>query len=782
MKRPLLWVIDHPLLAGGLIAIITVFFALQIGRLQIDTSTESFMMEKDPARQFYEQFRQNFGSDTLTIILVKADDVFTAPVLEVIQRLSDTLERRDGVSRVESLTTLRNIKGEGDSITTEPLVPASIPTAQADLERIREDALDHRVLVGNIVSNDSKATAIIIHTDPAPADKRFNKRFSSDVEALIKQESASGLTVYQFGMPLLDATVGEFILQDLLMSVPLSLAVLFLLLFVAFGTLQGVVIPLVTGILSTVWGLGLMALFGLPINILTATIPSLIMVIGSAEDVHMISDYYHRLEGGNTKLVALRTAIQLAALPIVITTATTVFGFASLALSDLTMLIQFGYACAMALVANFVVTVTVLPILLRIWPVPTKFARGELKDAARQRVVFGIIDWLGEFNLRYRIQIASVSVLAVAASLVGWYSLRVDTDSLSFFPEDSFIRSRANDLRASLTGFSSFNVVVESGRADGLKDPDLIRKIAGLQEFLMNTGEVDKTVSIADYLRKMHREMNEGNPAFEVVPDTPDQVAQYLLVLEGSELAHYVDFNASTANVVVRHHLAGSSGLTALLNRLDEYVIQNFPQNVTVRYTGKGILIRNAADSMAINELISLSSAFVMIGIVHAMFFKSVWAGFLSLIPNLVPVLLTFGLMGLLGIPLNPGTAMIASIAFGIAVDDTVHHVVTYWRQLREHRDRRIAMFNTMRSQALPIIRISVALAGGYFVLASSNFVPIVQFGILSGLVMLVAMVGELVLTPIVMYSASFSWMSPPERVVYGARQAVGGNYPSDTT
>ena len=121
-------------------------------------------------------------------------------------------------------------------------------------------------------------------------------------------------------------------------------------------------------------------------------------------------------------------------------------------------------------------------------------------------------------------------MLAVAASLVGWYSLRVDTDSLSFFPEDSFIRSRANDLRASLTGFSSFNVVVESGRADGLKDPDLIRKIAGLQEFLMNTGEVDKTVSIADYLRKMHREMNEGNPAFEVVPDTPDQVAQYLLV------------------------------------------------------------------------------------------------------------------------------------------------------------------------------------------------------------------------------------------------------------
>ena len=310
MKRPLLWVIDHPLLAVT------------------NRDYHGLLRAPDwpaPDRHLHRKLHDGEGPGATVLRAVPPElqaDTLTDHPGKSGRRLHSAGPRGhsaafryprapDGVSRVESLTTLRNIKGEGDSITTEPLVPASIPTAQADLERIREDALDHRVLVGNIVSNDSKATAIIIHTDPAPADKRFNKRFSSDVEALIKQESASGLTVYQFGMPLLDATVGEFILQDLLMSVPLSLAVLFLLLFVAFGTLQGVVIPLVTGILSTVWGLGLMALFGLPINILTATIPSLIMVIGSAEDVHMISDYYHRLEGGNTKLVALRTAIQL---------------------------------------------------------------------------------------------------------------------------------------------------------------------------------------------------------------------------------------------------------------------------------------------------------------------------------------------------------------------------------------------------------------------------------------------------------------------------------------
>ena len=755
MKRSLLWALDHSALVSGLIAILTLIFALQIPRLEIDSSTENFMKEDDPARQFYEQFKQKFGSDTSTIILIKTDDVFTAPVLGVIQRLSDDIAQLDGVTRVESLTTLQNIKGEGDNLATELLVPPSIPTAVSDLAQIRADALGSRVMVGNIVSRDAKASAIIVYTAAERADKQFNKRFSTQIQTLIDDESSPGVVIYQLGGPLIDATVGDFILKDSMTFVPLSLAVLFALLLVSFRTLQGMVIPFVTGVLSIIWGLGLMAAFGLPINVLTAVIPSLILVIGATEDVHMLSEYHLLLKGGVEKLAAIRTTIERAALPVLITTATTVFGFASLVTSDLTMLIQFGYASALALIANFVVTIFALPIMLRMWRVPTRFARVD-PDDLHGSTFERLIDRLGEFNLRYRVPIFVVSGLIVIASLVGWYGLRVNTEPLSFFPEQSLIRVRSSDLRQSLTGFSAFYVVVNSGRADGLKDPDLLRRIAALQEFLISTGEVDKTVSAADYLSKMHREMNGGNPGFERIPDTPDQIAQYLLLLEGDELSKYVDFNASTATIVVRHHATGSWELTALLDRLGTYAREHFPERVTVRETGRSILIHNAADSMSLNELVSLSSTFIVISIVHALFFRSVWMGLLSMVPNVIPVLLNFGLMGILGIPLNPGTAMIATIALGIAVDDTVHHVVTYWRELREHGDRRVAVFNTMRAQSRPIIRVSLALAGSFLVLAFSQFVPIRQFGILSAFVMLVAMVSELVLTPIVMYSASF--------------------------
>ena len=234
MTRWLLWIIDHPLLAGGLIATLTIVFAVQIPRLEIDTSTEGLMVRKDPARQHYERVKEKFGSDSLTTVLLKADDVFTTPVLQAVKRLSDALERTDGVTRVESLTTVNNIKGDRDSLNIDPLVGAVVPTTPAHLAPIRADALANRVFVGNIVSADARATAINIYTDAKPKDHAFNQRFSDRVETLIKGEAGTGLTLYQIGAPLTKRTFGEYIEQDQITLAPISLAVLFLILLLAF--------------------------------------------------------------------------------------------------------------------------------------------------------------------------------------------------------------------------------------------------------------------------------------------------------------------------------------------------------------------------------------------------------------------------------------------------------------------------------------------------------------------------------------------------------------------
>src|SRR5262245_17011735 len=336
----MLWAIDRPWLALALVAAITVGLGWQATRVRVDTSSESFMVEKDEGRQYHDRFTARFGSDTRTMVLVKAPDVFTPDVLAAVRRLSDALARMDGVIAVDSLTTVRDFRGEGDSLSTDPLVDPAAPAGA--MPRIRARALATRTLLGTLVSRDGRAAAIVATSESHRDDPAYNGRFSAEVDRLVAREAAAtGLEIYQIGGPLSDATVGRFIFGDLLTFIPISLGVLFLLLWAAFRSLQGVAVPLVTSALSLVWTIGLMGLIGLPINILTATIPTLLIVIGSTEDIHLLAEYHHLLETGLDRPAALARMARLGALPIAVTTATTVFGFLTLVTTDITMLIQF---------------------------------------------------------------------------------------------------------------------------------------------------------------------------------------------------------------------------------------------------------------------------------------------------------------------------------------------------------------------------------------------------------------------------------------------------------
>lgn len=638
MTRLLVRIADHPLPIGAFLVLMTVALAWQIPRIRIDESAEGLMVEHDPAREYYEGIKERFGSDNLAIVLVQADDVFTAPVLAVVRRLSDELERIDGVSRVDSLTTVKNIKGRDDTLDTEPLVGATIPQTPAGLARVRADALANRVLVGNLVAPDARATALAVYVNPPADDAGFNHRLVERIEVLAREASAPGVRVFQVGVPLTKVTYARYLQRHLRLTPPLGLAVLVVVLFLCFRMLQGVVIPLVTTVVSIVWAVGLMALLGIPMTVLTGIIPSLLLAIGFTEDVHMLAAYHERLRLGDDKLAAMRTMLEETGLAIVVTGVTTVLGFASLILTDITMLVQFGRASALGLIANLVITLLAMPILIRLWPVPRRLRFAAAGARPGPGLLEAWLERLASFNLRRRVPILIGTAILMALSLIGVARLRVNTDLVAFFSRDSPIRSLIDEFQRSIGGAFAFYVVVDTGREDGVKDPALLRQIVAMQDFLASTGKVDKTVSVTDYVRQLHREMNGGDPALEVIPDTADQIAQYLLLLEGRELTKYLDFNASAANVVVRHNLSGSGDLSPLLEELDAFIARTFPANVAVRYTGEAILYNNAADYMAVNEVTSFAVTFVVIGLIHALLFMSFRAGFLSLIPNVVPI------------------------------------------------------------------------------------------------------------------------------------------------
>ena len=745
--------VDYPVAATiGTIAI-TLFLALFIPRVTIDTSADGFIVERDPARELYDRFRGQFGTDSITLVIVKADDVFRPDVLGAVQRLTEQLEQTDGVIRVESLATVRRIMVEGDDFQTRPLLPPEIPSSPAALADIRQYALSHRVIAGNLAAANGRATSIVVYTDPEQGDATFNTRFVERVDALLASEERPGISLYEVGRPLLKHSYSEYIVRDLLHLIPISAGVLFTVLLVFFRTTQAVIVPMTTVAVSLVWVAGMMGLFRIPLNVVTAVIPPVLVMIGFAEDVHIISDYRARLAKGVERRTALRSAIQDTAAPTLVTTITTGIGFASLGFSDVGMLRQFGYGAALGLAGNYVVTMALLP------PITLALARYSTQDGRPverqwgQSLLQPFFEALGWFNVRHRGAILIGAAAVTLTALVGLSRIDVNTDFVNYFPKDAPVRARGLDAHRVLAGAEMFWIVVDTHRRDGAIEPEQLARIAKLQQDLAATGLVDKTISVADYVMTINRQLHGGAPANERVPDSREEVAQYLLLVPARDLSPLLNADSSAAAVLVRHNVSGSARLADLERRIDGLIASTFTADVTAKYTGETILTNNAADYMAINELTSFGFTFAAIALIHSALFMSFTIGFLSLIPDLIPIAVIYGLMSFLGVPLNTGTALVATVAIGISVDDTVHHLMTYARQLEDYSIPSLAMFSTLRHVGRAIIVSSIALALGFAAMSTSSFVPLHHFGLFASLTMLLALVVELLVTPTLMMS-----------------------------
>lgn len=740
--------VRHPGIAAAAAVVLTLFLALFIPRIQIDTSAEGFMADRDPARTFYERFKGEFGSDNATLVVLEAEDVFRPAVLETIRALTDSLGQIDGVVRVESLATVRRVRVDRDTLETGPFIGAEIPNDAAELQRIRRDAIAHRVIAGNLVAADAKAAAIVVYTDRPAGDTEFNHRFVDSVDALLAGAAGRGATLYAVGPPLLKASYSGFILHDLTWLTPISGAVLVGVLLLMFRTPDAVVVPLTTVGVSIVWSLGAMGLVGIPLNVLTAMIPSILVTIGFTEDVHLIVNYRARLTAGATdRKAALAEAIEESGAAILVTTATTAIGFATLGLSDVLMLRQFGYASALALVANFVATMTLLPPIMLALASKTD-PRGQVERRLGEKRLLAALEWIGWFDLRHRVAIVAVAVTVIVAAGASASRIEVDTDFSSYFPADAPVRARAAAVDRVLAGSESFWIVVDTHRPDGVKAPETLARIERLQQHLAARGMVGKSISIADYVATIRREMRGSGEADDALPTSAEESAQYMLLIDARDLASLVNADASATVVVVRHGVRGSARLKALQHEIETYARSAFPADVEVRITGEAILTANAADYMAVNQLTSFTLTFFAIAVIHSALFMSVRIGLLSLIPDLIPIVIVYGLMSLLGVPLNTGTAIVATVAIGIGVDDTVHHLMTYARELDVYSHPSMALFATLRKAGRAIAGSSIALGAGFLVLSGSSFVPMQQFGIFAALTMLLALGTELFVTP----------------------------------
>lgn len=722
----------------------------QLPGLEVDRSDNKLISPADSGWADLHRMEEDFGAEETVLIYLRDADLWTTERLKQLQKLTFDLEDTPVISSVSSLLSATNIRDKGDYVIAEPLV-GIVPRSVVGIEEIKGDALYSSIMRKAVISDDALSTTISIAFQRDSENPNLSAEIYDIINSLIKPLRNDFDVIFQVGNPRLEYEIDKGLFQDLKKLIPASVFVLIVTIGIFLKSVRVLPIPLITAGLSVLWTFGFMAATGIPLTLLTAMVPALIIVIGSTEDVHMLSAYLAGLgknESSNGQ-TAVASMARRVGVPILITSLTTAVGFIANTVSEIPLIREFAVVSAFAMVANLIVTVLSLPSQLALFG-PSSSSLGR-EEQVPSGLIGNVIALVEKVTDRYA---TAVMALFTAVLLsVGMYvpDVRVNNDPLSYFqPDHSFVHD-ANQLADELSGLQIFSVTFSSVIPNYFSSTGGVEKIAAAQALLDGQALYDKTQSFADIVKVMHQEMHQGDTAFFGIPSDQKDLDLYIQTFNRKDIQAFVTEDFSRARITVRHNLSNSLELIKALDSLEIQLTNILGDKVDFAMTGKNLMVNRAAQHLISGQLSSLLLVLMIIFLLFSILYTSLLAGLLSLVPNVVPVVLSFGFMGMLGVPLNPATAMVAAIVIGVAVDDTIHLMTRFGVESRQHLSESEAVRATIRGQAVPIISTSVALAFGFSVLAFSSFSVVAQFGLLAAAAMIYAMVSDLMLMPILL-------------------------------
>ena len=737
----------HPILL--IVAAITVLAVLQLvdvttGRIQIqiDPSTERLLAADDEANVFYQSTRRIFGNDETILLLLQAEDVFTTQNLDLISRLTQRLERLDGVIRVVSLSNALAIRGTEYGIDIEPYAGLAADTAQGRQE-FREGILANPMYSGSLVAENARATAILVSLADIGG-----YAFFSQIDKAINQivaEEAHDAQIWVTGTPLLTLATTNALLDDLIWIPLIVILVMAVVLAFCFRCLKGVLVPLSSVAISVLWTLATIAALGYSLNIMTVLVPSLLMILSLSYSIHVVSEFLEAADESEDRQALASAALRRVFLPVVLTGLTTATGFLSLTLSPLAAIREFGVFSVIGVIYAVLVTLTYTPSILKlIHCKPQKASKAGKQqpgwfDRFARRVA--------QFDIRYRKAIFVASALTFIFAVAGMSKIRVGMDHITNFRQDSPVRHAYEEANEQLGGANLFYIVIETGHRDAVKEPVNLKAIKELQLWLDAQAEIGGSLSIVDYLELLNSAFHDNEPEYRLIPDSRKEIGQLLFFGASDEVEQLVDSRYQIANVIVRSSAVDSGDLAALVQRVDDRLAQ-LPQHLQARVTGNPVLINAVLDKIIRGQVQSVFAALVVVYSVLVGMFLSFRIGLIALIPNVLPVVVYFGVLGFLGISLNPSNSLIAPMVLGIAIDDTVHYFARFNEFMKQQASSRQATISSLRVVGRPVTYTSIALCLGFLVLTTSDLRMQAQVGAMACFALAFAWLSDFLLTP----------------------------------
>ena len=717
---------------------------LETGRflLEIDPSENRLLPEGDESKEFYDFVRKAFGNDETMLVAVRTRDLFTAESLATVERLTNRLSEIDGVHHVTSLVNAIDIRGSQSGIDVEPFVQ-EVPKDAEALAQLRRRVLDNPVFAGNLVSNDARTAAIIIHFMNF-SDREFINRGTDDEIQAVAAEERGNADVFITGGPHIKVAQVRYQLADWRRAMPLILVGMGLVLAFSFRTLRGVVLPLVTIVVALIWTMGLAAYQEEPLNLVTSLVPPLMLILGLSYAVHVVSEYYDsvREHPDASSAEAAHHAVMLVAQPVILTALTTGAGFLALALSPIGAISEFGVLAMIGIAASTAASLFVLPTLLSLLPMPRRMSQptsGPLARAARV---------LGEFNLRNRTLIIWAYAGLFAASMGAATQVEVGGNSIAAFPADSDVRVHFNAVNEYLEGANPFNIVLRGDKENAFQEPENLRVLDSFQVWLEEQPEIGGTTSAVDFIKLINRGFHENRAEYLAIPETRRLTAQLLFFGSSEDLMGFLDGRRQLANIRVRANVIDRTIMSDLVNRIEARMAE-FPDGIVGTVTGNPILKNRLAETISRGQALSMFSALAFIYAILIVFFLDWRTALRALLPNALVIMFFFGVLGASGVELNLATSIIGPMALGIAIDDTIHYFVRFTQDAKRYADERRAMSSALIAVGRPVTYTTIAICTGFLMLTTSDLLPQVQVGALGALTLAFAWLIDVTLTPV---------------------------------
>ncbi len=726
------WILNRPLVIIACFVAVSIFFVLQIPKLAFRTSIYDLLIDNLPETIRYASSKKVFGSDEIIQVVVKADNIFDSATFRKIEVLSETFSAIPGVRRVISLPVIKKKVDPGGRWTIDEFAKVAAPV---------------ELFKNNLISADHKVGAITLVLD----SEAVHERVIGILNDIIIKESGT-LSLYQIGMPLVSQALVKYTIKDFQVLPILTLALIALSLFILLQSPTRVLLPLMVVMVVLTWTFGFMAIIQVPLSLLTMIVPVFLIAVGTAYCLHIISEYISISQPAGTRKEAVIAALSHTAFPCALAVFTTLIGVGSLFVNRIRAIHEFALFACIGMLSLLITLVVLLPAVLVLIPQSEKKMAG---GAGIGKLLDRLLNAIVQLNLRHqRAAFCTIGILALLA-VSGIFFIHVETNPVEYFKKDTLISRNFHDIHEKLSGSFPINVVLESNQDYYFEDPQHIAEIKGLQQYLEALPDVDKSISFADYVMLVHYALNQYDSKYYVIPEqsyeTRMAINNYKGLLGEDMFSGFMTPELNKANILLLTHMSSTKDFLKAREKILAHARQFLPEQLHVEVTGFGMAISASSHLLTVGQIKSLTLSLGLIFAVMYLMFLSGKVGLIAIVPNCFPIVMNFGIMGWLGIPLSASTSLIASIAIGLAVDDTIHYLYRYNREFKKDLDKDRALRDTIKNIGKPIIFTTLTISIGFFVLMFSHFKPTATFGFLMVITMLTALMGDLILLPALM-------------------------------